>query len=211
MMLGGLALRTWNGLALGVYFVLWFFLLFWAWDQGRRWQRVLPVMWTSLNSARPAHAVWHNSGFGSWSWIWILFNLAMLSRSFSRFSTFPTGSGIEVSLVVMGSVAFIVWLVSKVATEWGSWESKDFMKTARRWESFKYSPEEIQALKRGFMKTDSRWESRLVLEFREIVREPLPEPGDPRFKKWNVQERFPWGWELAQQQLHERLARKGRK
>jgi hypothetical protein len=47
----------------------------------------------------------------------------------------------------------------------------------------------------------------LVREFREIVREPLPDPNDPRFKKWNVQERFPWGWEVSQQQLHERLFR----
>jgi ABC-type transport system involved in multi-copper enzyme maturation permease subunit len=51
-------------------------------------------------------------------------------------------------------------------------------------------------------------ESRLIAEFREIVREPLPDPSDPRFKKWNAQERFPWGWEMVQQQLHERLARR---
>jgi len=51
-------------------------------------------------------------------------------------------------------------------------------------------------------------EGRLMSEFREIVREPLPEPDDPRFKKWQPQERFPWGWEMAQQQLHERLARR---
>jgi len=50
-------------------------------------------------------------------------------------------------------------------------------------------------------------QTRLVREFREIVREPLPDPSDPRFKRWNVRERFPWGWGLVQQQLHERLAR----
>ena len=48
----------------------------------------------------------------------------------------------------------------------------------------------------------------LVREFREIGREPLPDPTDPRFKKWDVHERFPWGWGLVQQQLHERLARR---
>ena len=36
-------------------------------------------------------------------------------------------------------------------------------------------------------------ERRLVSEFRDIVREPLPDPDDPRFKKWNFHERFPWG------------------
>jgi hypothetical protein len=34
---------------------------------------------------------------------------------------------------------------------------------------------------------------RLIGEFREIVREPVPDPSDPRFKKWNTRERFPWG------------------
>jgi hypothetical protein len=48
----------------------------------------------------------------------------------------------------------------------------------------------------------------LISEFREIVREPLPDPNDPRFKQWDVRERFPWGWKYVQQQLHERLARK---
>jgi hypothetical protein len=50
-------------------------------------------------------------------------------------------------------------------------------------------------------------ERRLVTEFREIVREPLPDPADPRFKHWKIHERFPWGWKLIQQQLHERLTR----
>lgn len=36
-------------------------------------------------------------------------------------------------------------------------------------------------------------EKRLIDEFREIVREPLPDPSDPRFKKWHVSGRFPWG------------------
>jgi ABC-type transport system involved in multi-copper enzyme maturation permease subunit len=52
-----------------------------------------------------------------------------------------------------------------------------------------------------------RRERRLVSEFREIVREPVPDPDDPRFKNWDFRERFPWGWAMAQQQLHERLAR----
>ncbi len=55
----------------------------------------------------------------------------------------------------------------------------------------------------------ARRERRLTHEFREIVREPIPDPSDPRFKKWDVKERFPWGWRLVQYQLHERLAREG--
>jgi hypothetical protein len=56
-------------------------------------------------------------------------------------------------------------------------------------------------------KVGEDWEPRLVRHFREIVREPIPDPDDPRFKSWNIYERFPWGWTIAQQQLHERLAR----
>jgi hypothetical protein len=51
-------------------------------------------------------------------------------------------------------------------------------------------------------------ERRLIAEFREIVREPLPERNDPRFKKWDVRERFPQNWGVVQEQLHERFARK---
>jgi hypothetical protein len=53
-----------------------------------------------------------------------------------------------------------------------------------------------------------KWEQRLVSEFREIAREPLPDPHDPRFKKWDGRERFPWGWGVVQEQLHERLVRR---
>jgi hypothetical protein len=60
----------------------------------------------------------------------------------------------------------------------------------------------------GFWDGANHWKRRLNLEFREIVREPLPDPTDPRFKKWDVGERFPWGWGLAQHQLYERLARR---
>jgi hypothetical protein len=60
----------------------------------------------------------------------------------------------------------------------------------------------------GLLVEANRWERRLALEFREIVREPLPDPTDPRFKKWKVRERFPWGWDPARHQLHERLARR---
>lgn len=56
--------------------------------------------------------------------------------------------------------------------------------------------------------TPDYWEGRLTTELREIAREPLPDPDDARFKRWDVRERFPWGWLVLQQQLHERLARR---
>lgn len=51
------------------------------------------------------------------------------------------------------------------------------------------------------------YEFKLVAEFREIVREPLPARNDPRFKHWKIDERFPWGFGVSQHQLLERLAR----
>jgi hypothetical protein len=40
-------------------------------------------------------------------------------------------------------------------------------------------------------------ERRLRSEFRDIVREPVPDPDDRRFKKWDHSERFPWGSAVA--------------
>ena len=175
MLLAGLVVRGWTGSALTVYFTLWLFLLFWTWDLQRNWRRVLLVMWISLNCGRPAHAVWRSSGFNSWSWFWILFNLRNLRGGFSRFPTFPTGSTVELVLVSGGALIFLLVLLARRSEFWNE--------TSRR-------------------------ERRLTLEFREIVREPLPDPADPHFKKWDVRERFPWGWGLVQHQLHERLARR---
>jgi hypothetical protein len=51
------------------------------------------------------------------------------------------------------------------------------------------------------------WESKLSANFRGIVREPIPDPHDPRYKKWVVSERFPWGWQAVEELLRERLTR----
>jgi len=50
-------------------------------------------------------------------------------------------------------------------------------------------------------------EGRLFGELREIAREPIPPNDHPGFKKWNPRERYPWGWDVVQGQLHERLGR----
>jgi hypothetical protein len=172
MMVAGLLLRKWNGEALTVYFVIWAFFLYWTSAQGWwRYQKVLPVMWTSLNCGRPALAVWRTSGLHSWSWLWVLFNIHTL---FSGFSNFPTGSPPELILVSFVAGIFLIFVLIRFL--FGDTEA------ARR-------------------------ERRLISEFREIVREPVPHPHDPRFRKWDVKERFPWGWSLVRYQLHERLAR----
>jgi ABC-type transport system involved in multi-copper enzyme maturation permease subunit len=112
------------------------------------------------------------------SWSWI-WVLFNLQFWFAKLPTFPTGSTFEVVFVsLMGGLILLVFL--------GKW-----------------------LLNMGKATHAARqWERRLVAEFREIVREPLPDPHDPRFKKWDGRGRFPWGWQLVQDQLHERLVRR---
>ena len=48
----------------------------------------------------------------------------------------------------------------------------------------------IVALRGRFRESALYLERRLVLDFRDIAREPVPDPADPRFKHWLVRERF---------------------
>jgi hypothetical protein len=176
MMLAGLVGRNWTNSPLYVYGAIWTVLLSWAWSQSRQWRGTSHVLWASLNCGRPAYAVWRTTGLTSWSWLWIPFNLQFL---FAKLPTFPTGSKGE------------IWFVSFILVMVGI-------------------PIGLQALfagkpKSGWIRQASGvWERRLASEFRYIVREPLPDPDDPRFKQWNPSERFPWGWELVQDRLLER-------
>jgi len=173
MMIGGVWTRPWNERALAVYFIVWAALLAWTWSLGHRLARVFPVMWISLNCSRPAYAVWRSSGFNPWSWIWIFFNFQTLGRGFQRF---PTGSLGETAIVLLIAVILLIVLAKRARVQ------------ARRVQEMKWEP-----LAKDWVKGATELcETRLIREFREIVQEPLPDPSDPRFKRWNLQERFPW-------------------
>jgi ABC-type transport system involved in multi-copper enzyme maturation permease subunit len=201
MMVGGLALRSWNQGALVVYVCIWLFLLAWTWRLGHRWSRVLPVMWVSLNCGRAAFAVWRSSGSKSWVLFWPLaLNLYNMRFVGGRLRRFPSGSPIEVTFIlIFGGTWLLIWLLKIL-----------FIDKSPRAHEFTWNSEAMAFIKKrpGFERGFGDCEERLISEFREIVREPLPDPRDPRFKKWNVQERFPWGWGLVQHQLLERLGRK---
>jgi ABC-type transport system involved in multi-copper enzyme maturation permease subunit len=199
MMLGGLVARQWNAGALTVYFLFWLGLLIWTWGLGRRMSHVLPVMWASLNCGRPAHGLLRASGFkGWWAWIWV-FNIYNFRSLGGGFQGFPSGSRVQLLWVLSFGLIFLAaWLVKRLFPDHGQVDEFKWDPKAKVWVSMRY-PFKGPAGIHG---------RRLITEFREIVREPLPDPSDPHFKKWNVLERYPWGWELAQQQLHERLARK---
>jgi len=129
---------------------------------------------------RPARAVWRASGLNGW-WIWYFWMFPSLGQGFQKF---PTGSGVELAVALFFALMWLAWLVERLFLDRG--KVRDF-----RWDP------KTAAWVRGC-------EGRLINEFREIAREPLPDPSDPRFKKWNARERFPWGWAPIQRQLYER-------
>jgi hypothetical protein len=198
MMIGGLLARSWNTNALFVYFTGWLLLLTWSWRMRRHWIRAVPVMWASLNCGRPALAVWRTSGFNSWSWIGLLTWAWLLSNLSGRLQRFPTGSWPE---IIMCAWFLGVWLAIRAGRLFSikglHIQDLEWDPEARVWRERPHLGRKVHPL-----------EARLIHEFREIVREPLPDPKDPRFKRWSVQNRFPWGWEIIQQQLHEQVVRK---
>jgi len=192
MMLLGLALRSWNEGALAVYFVAWVWLLGWAWSLGSRWRASLPVMWVSLNCGRPVLAA------------------RLASNSFWREAALGPAdlSGVLAAWQASGFFWILLWSLYNLRQ---AYSFAPAFPTGAPLEIL------IAAITSLFLlpvillpsrTTPAEWEIRLVSEFREIAREPVPEVDDPRFKRWDHHERFPWGWTLVQQQLHERLARR---
>jgi ABC-type transport system involved in multi-copper enzyme maturation permease subunit len=193
LMLWGLTSRQWTRGALFVYLSLWLFLLTWSWSLGRRWARVLPVMWASLNCGRPAYAVWRSLYVGPsgasrwWYWVWI-YNLYTFHIFRQGFGQFPTGTVFELVLASSCLVFWLGWLVASGVAKRGAHPIYEWDGRAKVWNAGRsYNS-------RG---NERVCERRLISEFREIVREPLPERNDPRFKKWNAYERFPWGFRPA--------------
>jgi hypothetical protein len=192
MMWGGLSARGWTERTLAEYFIVWFCLIMWTWSLGRQMKHVMPAMWASLNCGRPAFAVWRTSGLNKWTWTCLAINLPGLRIVVPGF---PSGS--------TGELVFISWLAFLFLMGW-------LFKIAIGWRprvaDMSWEPEKQVWRSNPFTAAPGRCELRLIREFREIVHEPLPEASDPRFKKWNVRERFPWPLAFVQHQLHERLA-----
>lgn len=202
MMLAGLAVRKWPAGALVVYFCIWLFLLIWSWRVTHSWPGVVPAMWASLNCGRPARAIWSASRnkWIYWVWIWNFSNSGLWSRGGQPF---PPGSIFEVVMAVFLTTIFLILILTRhFFPDRGQFQDSEWDAQAKAWIRSPYS------LGSDGSQDDRSLCARLIREFREIVREPLPDPHDPRFKKWNPRERFPWGWELMQHQLVERLGRK---
>jgi hypothetical protein len=129
-------------------------------------------------------------------WILNLYNFPITGRGFKQF---PTGSLGEVVFVSGIALISTIWFVAILIARRRRADDYVWNRREKTWTPVVLS--KGNALDRGR-------ERRLIAEFREIVREPLPERNDPRFKKWDVRERFPQNWGVVQEQLHERFARK---
>jgi hypothetical protein len=123
-----------------------------------------------LNSARINFAIWNQKG--KWGRFWVLYNIWNISRGFRNVDSFPSGSTLELFIVIMIVCIFCVFAFPREA------ESKEL--------------------------------DRLIDEFRGIIREPIPDPDDPRYRKWKQpwNERFPWGPAAFQDRVIERAERR---
>jgi hypothetical protein len=175
LLAGALVTRDWTGRTLSVFAIVSSVLLGWSWLLRYDTSGLVPVMWAGVNCGRPALAVWKASGFNTWSWVWILFNAQSLGRGLRGF---PSGSTQE--LMIVSAVAMVLFAV---------WVSKVIWNRTHQLKEMKWNPKKKQWLE-GLA---GPLQLRLIKEFREIVQEPVPDPKDPRFKQWDVKERFPWG------------------
>ena len=163
LMVAGLAVRSWTPRALFVYGVVWAYLLTWALAQSLNWRGALGAMSSSLNSGRPAHAVWRSAGFDSQSWIWILIDLGWLYAWLSHvgFPRFPSGSKPEILIATAAAGLFLLVVLVKIIL--ATWSRLPDLNTGG---------------------APDRRERLLVSVFREVVRQPMPGPEAPPLKQW---------------------------
>ena len=161
MMAGGLLTRSWTVRTMISYCLIWFWFAVWS-------LFIIPTenatkaMWVALNTGRPTFAVFHRPRSGAWWWIGMAINLQNCWYGLTRAGSFPSGSTVE--LIVVSLVSF--WFLT--------------IGSSMAWVARAAGQNSWGGLT-----------SRFVNELRLIAREPLPDPKDPRFKKWNVNESMP--------------------
>jgi hypothetical protein len=162
MMLGGFLTRSWNVQAMLSYILIWCF--FFGWCLHRQGGKVPMSMWIALNTGRPTSAVFHLQRYNSRRGDWTKYYWWFyLATNFSNLWRGLRWAGSFPS----GSTAelVIVTFISAVV----------FIIVAAN-----AGQNSIPAIPR-----------RLVGEMRLIAREPLRDPKDPRFKKWNINDCVP--------------------
>jgi hypothetical protein len=162
MMLGGFLTRSWTVQAAISYLLIWCFFLGWCLHQHTG--KVPLAMWIALNTGRPTAAVFLSQRFDPQRGGWRRFYWWFyMAMNFRNLWRGLRWAGGFPS----GSTAELV-VVSAV-----SGATLLFL-----------------ALKH-FQQPAPAMSQRLANEMRLIAREPLPDPKDPRYKKWNISERMP--------------------
>jgi hypothetical protein len=179
LMLGGLTVRHWNGRALFVYFVAWAWVLRWAWGQSRRLRQpdrmpgwILTQNWQASSPNRR----WRQALPAMWAAL----NCARPALAVWRASG---GSGLWFSVCIWSGFSY----VQRQTIATFPTGSKLQVSIATLYAVFLLM---IVLLPPQIRKTFDAMEQRLILEFRDIAREPLPARNDPRFKKWDFLQRL---------------------
>jgi ABC-type Na+ efflux pump permease subunit len=100
MMAGGFLTRGWTERAVISYLLIWGFFLGWCFYQAR--ETVPRAMWMALNTGRPTSAVFRNQQ--GWWWFSMLFNGRNLWGGLVHARNFPSGSRVELTVVICISV-----------------------------------------------------------------------------------------------------------
>jgi ABC-2 family transporter protein len=153
MMLAGLLSRTWNGLAINIYLLIWAGLVVAALISSVA--GLARVMWVALNTARPIHAVYRAQGAPT-VWFWIIFNLRNIRGNFLGTAPFPRGTVMELVFTIV--FAFFVII--------------------------------LFAGRRSKQISDVGYRNLITRHLHEIAQEPIPDPNDPLFKKWDMNQPF---------------------
>jgi ABC-type Na+ efflux pump permease subunit len=143
------------------------YLLVWLFFFRWCWQdgrRSVPrVMWIALNSGRPAFAAFGSSRNLGYSLFWQLFNLRNIMRG---------GLGSGLAGFPRGNQTELIFMIIGGVILGFVWALR------RSMENLEFP--------RGLM------QSQLIAEMRSIAQDPVPDPKDPRWKKWkDMTERFP--------------------
>ncbi|MDB6125342.1 MAG: hypothetical protein JWQ71_4335 [Pedosphaera sp.] len=105
MMLAGLLNRSWNGLAIVSYLLLWSGLIVATLISSV--SGLARVMWVALNTARPIHAVYRAQGT-PFVWVLIIFNLRNIRGNFLGTAQFPRGTVTEFIFILIFAFFVII-------------------------------------------------------------------------------------------------------
>ncbi len=162
MMVGGFLSRKWTVTPMIEYFIIWAVLLTGAARSARN--SVPQTMWIALNTGRPLFAVFANQKGAGTTWG----NFANF-YNFYNFFNFFTVLGIigkTLSQFPTGGIGEVIFI------------------------GFGFFIWILFLSSRFFREQVVPMQTNLIQEMRSVATDPVPDPQDPRYKKWSPKERF---------------------